>query len=135
MNLKVRLTNKEDYQELCEWWKWHRFPAPSLELLDNLRFGLIVSNGTENICAGVIYFTNAKHYALMEYIVSTYKVRDKKTRTEAIQFLIHSLQELAKQKGVKVLVSSLRNSHLVEHYKQCGFVIGSENTKEMVCGI
>lgn len=133
MNLKVRLTQKEDYTELCEWWKWHRFTTPSLDLLDNLRFGLMVSIKNINICAGFIYFTNAKAYALMEYIVSSHKVKDKKIRQEAIQFLIYSLQEMAKQNGVQVLFSSLRNPHLIKHYEECGFIKGSKNTTEMIC--
>lgn len=69
----------------------------------------------------------------MEYIVSSHKVKDKKTRQEAIQFLIYSLQEMAKQKGVQVLFSSLRNPHLIKHYEECGFTKGSKNTTEMIC--
>ncbi len=131
--MKVRLTTNEDYKELCDWWSWHRFPAPSLELLDNLRFGIMVSYQGENICAGFVYFTNARAYGMLEFVVSTYKVRDKEIRTKAIRLLLFSLQELAKKQGVKMLFSSLRNANLIKHYKDCGFVQGSTNTTEMIC--
>lgn len=132
---QLKLTTKDDYPELADWWKWHRFPSPSIELLDNLRFGLMVSLNNKNICAGFVYFTNAKAFGLTEYIVSTYKVKDKALRKDAIEFLITSLIELAKTKGVKVLYSSLKNESLVEHYKNCGFILGSTNTNEMICQI
>ncbi len=131
--MQVRLTTKEDYTELCDWWRWHRFTAPSLELLDNLRFGIMISHKGENICAGFVYFTNARAYGMLEFVVSTYKIRDKKIRKKAIQLLLFSLQELAKKQGVKMLFSSLRNQNLIKHYKDCGFIKGSTNTTEMIC--
>lgn len=131
--MKLRLTNKEDYNELCEWWSFWRWKnPPSLTLLDNLRFGLMVSNGEENICAGFIYFTNAKEFALMEYIVSTPKVKDKGTRKKALLFLISALKELAKQKGVTTLISYLINENLINHYLQSGFVTGDKNAIAMI---
>jgi len=135
--LKLRMTEPGDYIELSDWWDWHRWKdsKPSIDLLDNLKFGLMVSCGDENICAGFIYFTNANAFGLLEFVVSTYKVKDKDMRKEAIIFLISSLQEMARRKGVKVLISSLRNQNLIRHYQDCGFVIGSERTTEMVCGL
>jgi hypothetical protein len=43
--LNIRLTTPEDYIELKEWWRWHRFPPPPIDLLDNLRFGIMVYDG------------------------------------------------------------------------------------------
>ena len=131
--MQIRLTTPEDYIELKEWWMWHRFPPPPIELLDNLRFGIMVHNDTENICSGFIFFTNAKQYGLMEYIVSTYKVRDKQLREQALILLIDSLIQIAKSKGVKVLFSSLKNQNLKKHYLKSGFIEGSTNTTEMIC--
>jgi hypothetical protein len=131
--MELRLTTKEDYPELHDWWLWHRWKVPpSLELLDNLRFGLMVSYQGENICAGFVYFTNAKSFSIVEFIVSTYKFRDKKIRKEALEFLISSLNEVAERKGSKVLFTYLKNVHLVKHYKNCGYIISTENTIEMV---
>ena len=132
--LQIRMTVESDYEELTDWWYWHRWSEPpSIELLDNLRFGIMVHDGNENICAGFIYFTNAINFGLMEYIVSTYKVRDKEIRTQAMSLLIDSLKNLAYSKDVKVIFSSLKNKSLINHYKKAGFVIGSDNSTEMVC--
>ena len=132
-NLQVRLTTKEDYPELVEWWKYHRWGTPpSLELLDNLRFGIVISLDGENICAGFIYFTNAKAFGILEYIVSTYKVRDKKIRSEALKLLLLSLCDIAKQKGVKSVISFIKNDNLINHYKESGFVSGGSGYTSMI---
>lgn len=133
MQFKLRLTTLEDYPELYDWFKWHRWSnPPTIELLDNLRFGLMVSYKGENIFAGFIYFTNANAFSLMEFIVSTYKFKDKAIRKEAIEFLILSLIELAEKKGAKVIFTYLKNTHLINHYNNCGFNVSTKNNIEMI---
>lgn len=133
--MELRLTKREDYEELSDWWKWFRRPMPSIELLDNLRFGLMVSKDGMNICAGFVYFTNASQFGLIEYIVSSYHVKDRGLRNDALCFLIESLKELAKSKGVKVVLSSLKDPNLIKKYKMCGFIEGDVNATNMVCSI
>ncbi|CAL2094723.1 hypothetical protein [Tenacibaculum sp. 190524A02b] len=135
MELKIRLTKETDYNELTDWWKWHRFPAPSIELIDNLRLGLIVSDGNENICAGFIFITNANAFGILEYVVSTYKIKNREKRKKAISFLILSLKEMAKKQGIKTIFTSVKNNNLKNHYLNTGFCIGSEGTTEMYCNI
>lgn len=133
-NLQLRFTNKDDYPELCNWWNWWRWKnsKPSLALLDNLKFGLMVSSEKGNNCAGFLYFTNARAFGLLEFIISNPDIKDKKERKEAQIFLINSLLVLAKKQGIKVVFSSLRNPNLKNTYKECGFEEGSKNTTEMV---
>ena len=131
--MQIRQTNKQDYDELCKWWKWHRFPIPPIEILDNLKYGLMVNNGTENICAGFLYFTNAKGFGLLEYVVSTNKIKDRQLRKVALELLLNGLKKVAKQNGIKILFSSLRSESLIKTYKNCGFVVGSKNTTELIC--
>lgn len=135
MKFQVRLTKKEDYPELCEWWEYWRWGEgkPSLELLDDLKYGLMISNGTENICAGFIYFTNARQFGLMEYIVSTQKVREREIRKEALLYLIACLKQLAKEQGVTTLISYLISDSLIKNYLESGFVIGDKNATSLVC--
>jgi len=135
VNLSLRLTNKEDYKELSKWWDFWRWGdgKPSLDLLDDLKFGLIVSVDGKNICAGFIYFTNAKKFGLMEYIVSTNKVKDKKIRKEALLYLITCLKQLAKEQGVTTLISYLINDSLINNYLESGFIIGDKNATAMIC--
>ena len=99
MSFNVRLTTINDYPELITWWKWHRWSnPPSIELLDNLKFGIMVSQGYENICAGFIYFTNARAFGLLEYVISNHKVKNKAVRKEALKLLVAPLIDIAKKK-------------------------------------
>ena len=134
-DFNLRLTKLEDYPELSDWWNFWRWGdgKPSVDLLDDLKYGLMVSNGTENICCGFIYFTNAKSYGLMEYIVSSPKIKDKKIRKEALLFLIECLKGFAKKNGVKTIVSYLVNDNLINKYIDCGFVKGDTNATSMIC--
>lgn len=134
-NLQLRFTKKQDYLSLSDWWDWWRWKhsKPSIELLDNLKFGMMVSNQTQDICAGFIYFTNANAFCLMEYIISNPAIKDREQRHSAIVFLICSLQEFAKKQGVKVIFSSVKNPNLIKTYQECGFSIGSTSSTEMIC--
>lgn len=132
-HLQIRLTQKKDYHELYDWWMWHRWSnPPTLELLDDLKFGVMISLGEENICAGFLYFTNAKAFGLLEFIVSSYKVKDKMVRSDALKLLIYSLCDIAKKKDIKALFSSVRHESLIQHYKDCGFIITSKNSNELI---
>jgi len=85
MEFDLRHTTIEDYQELCEWWDFWRWKdgKPSLDLLDDLKYGLMVSMDGKNICSGFIYFTNAKQFGLLEYIVSSPFEKNREIRKEA----------------------------------------------------
>lgn len=132
--LNLRLTTIDDYTELCDWWNW--WPSwdipPTIDILDNLKYGIIISYNNQNVCAGFIYFTNAKGFGLLEYVVSTYKVKDKSIRKEALELLIVALLDIAKKQGVHTVFSSLQSDHLIKIYKDCGFQTGSQNTTEMI---
>jgi hypothetical protein len=134
-DLELRFTQKEDYSELSDWWDWWRWKdsKPGLELLDDLKYGLMVSNEIQNICAGFLYFTNAKAFGLLEFVISNPKIKNKDLRRESQIFLLSSLIVFARKQGVKVLFSSIRNPNLIKTYQECGFVIGSKNSNEMIC--
>ena len=131
--LQIRLTQKKDYYELHDWWKWHRWSTPpSLELLDDLKYGIMISHNGQNVCAGFLYFTNAKAFALLEFIVSSYRIKDKKVRGDALKLLIYSLCDIAKKKDIKTLFSSVRHEGLIQHYKDCSFIITYKNSNELI---
>jgi len=130
MNLKFRLTRETDYEELSTWWDAWEFPKPSIKMLDNLRHGIIVYLDDVNICCGFIYFTNAKAFGLIEFIVSNKDVKDKVTRKLALIFLINTLNEYAKSKGIKCLFTSVHYPSLIKHYESFGYIKGSSNMIE-----
>lgn len=133
MSLTIRLTNINDYQELVNWWKWHRWSnPPSTELLDNLKFGIMISNETENVCAGFIYFTNAKAFGLLEYIVSNPNVKNRAVRKEALKLLIASLCNVANKKGMSTIITFVKQPNLINTLNECGFIKSAEGYSSMV---
>lgn len=129
--MKVRTTSVEDYPELTEWWKWFRFPAPSIAMLpNNMDDGIMVSKDGINICAGFIYSTPSVIY-WCEYIVSNPNVRDNTTRKEAIELLINTISQVATDMGAKAIFTSVKNENLLNRYLSCGY-IRSSNTTELI---
>lgn len=130
---EVRNTDGKDYEELCDWWKWHKFTAPPFEILpDDKSHGLMISYNGENICAGFVYATSSKVLFWTEFIVSTYKIKDKKIRKDALLFLIKGLNYMAKEMGAKVIYTNVVNPSLVKRYLESGYIEGSKNNIAMV---
>lgn len=131
---KVRILQQEDYETLCDWWTWHRFPIPHKDFLpQNGTGGIMVTKDGTNICAGFIYFTNSK-LAWAEYVVSNPDYRES-DRQEAIIHLIATLTDLARKKGYKAVFTSLKNQSLIQYYEACGYTKGSNNTTEMIISL
>ena len=131
--MDIRLLEIKDYENtLVKWWNDWRWYAPSVDFLPgNGTSGIMVSDKGVDICAGFIYLTNSK-CAWCEFIVSNFEFKDKAKRKEAIILLISSLTEIAKDKEFKYVYTSLKNSSLVNHYKDCGYTEGDKGCLEMV---
>lgn len=131
--MTVRQTTSEDYNKLVKWWEHYGFPVPPLEFLpDNGNCGIMIvgEDGTD-YCAGFIYETNSK-VCWMELIVANPDLKDKETRKEALISLIENLSYLAYEWGYKWIFTSVEHPSLIERYKECGFKVGTTNTKEMI---
>ena len=134
MNLSIRQLKTEDYNELCEWWKWFRFPAPSLDLLpDRGESGFIVYDDEtkENVVAGFLYTTNS-YFSMCEFIVSNPQIKDKTVREESINMLIDVISLYAKECGCKLIFTSLKHPSLKNRFVDRGYKIGSTNTTELI---
>lgn len=130
----IRLTTQEDYETLCGWWKFWRFPAPPQDCLpNNGEGGVMILKDDIPVCAGFLYMTNSK-LCWIEYIVSNpqYKEKDRK---EVIRLLIHEISGLAQRKGFKAIFTSVKNQPLIKHYEACGYIFGSNNTTEMILNL
>ncbi len=126
-----RLLTESDYDQLVEWWKWHRFTPPLKEMLpDNGTCGIMLSKNGVNIIAGFLYFTNSK-MCWIEFIVSNPDYREP-DRKKAKQHLIDNLCDLAKQHGFMVAYTNLKNASLIKDFDACNFIQGSKETIEMI---
>lgn len=133
IKFEFRNTQEFDYQEMVEWWKWHRFkPVPRHVLPDNFCDGIMLSYKGENLCSGFIYRTSSSSLFWIEWIVSTPKIKDKELRAKGLRKLIEGLTYMGKQMGAKVIYTSLINSKLKEAFLDSGFVMGSSKADEMI---
>lgn len=124
----IRIFKEEDYPELVSWWKFWKFTPPSLEMLPES--GIMISKEGVNICCGFLYFTNSK-ICWSEFINSNPNYRES-DRKEAVKFLILELERVAKNKGFKVIFTSLKNPSLIKYYSDCEYIKGSSGTTEMI---
>lgn len=132
-NLKYRQLTENDYQDfLLKWWTDNRFAPPPLDFLpNNGKDGIVVfdANTNTNIAAGFVYITNSE-VAWIEFIVANFEVKDRALRKEAIEFLI---KKLIATSGKKYFFTSLKNPSLIDHFLNAGFVVGTQNTTELIC--
>lgn len=131
---KIRVLNDEDYSTLKKWWKFWRFPSPPKEYLPEEGKGgiMLTKNGVE-VCAGFIFFTNSK-MAWVEFIVSNPYYRED-DRSELIQSIIIEIAEIIKNKGYKVIFTSVKNESLINHFESVGFMKSANNTTEMILNL
>lgn len=135
MQLYWRLLEFSDYEELCRWGQFWKFPLPPLKFLpsDGKSLGgiMIVDEDDVNLCAGFIYETNSA-VAWMEYIVSNPNIRDRTLRGQSINQLIEFLCEFSKQKGFEYIFTTVKNDNLINRYLNNGFMKGTVGSTEMI---
>ena len=130
MELQVRELKESDWEVLCSWWKWWRWPEMNRDLLpSNGLGGLIVYKGDTPIVAGFLYLTNSKG-ALLDWIVSNPKYKEQ-DRSQAIKLLIDSCEQVAKVNGYNIIFSFTRNKSLINIHEDLGYTIDSMPSYEI----
>ena len=131
--LDIRPLKEEDYDSiLLGWWKdWGWTPPYKDFLPDGGKGGLLILDGDTPICAGFLYATNSK-VAWVEFVVSNKKYTDKQKRKIALNMLIESLTNIAKNMGYHYCYSIAKNEPLLNIYTNNGYVSGGDNITEMI---
>ena len=130
MELQVRELKESDWEVLCSWWKWWRWPEMKRDVLpSNGLGGLIVYKGDTPIVAGFLYLTNSKG-ALLDWIVSSPKYKDQ-DRSQAIKLLIDGCEQVAKVNGYNIIFSFTRNKSLINIHEDLGYTIDSMPSYEI----
>lgn len=130
MELKVRALEESDWENMSSWWKWWRWPEVSKDTLPlNGCGGLMVYKDETPIVAGFLYLSNSK-VAWLDWIVSNpnYRQQDRK---QALETLISSLEEVARQQGYSIIISIARNKHLIETHKKLGYSVDETPSYEI----
>ncbi len=129
---KYRFVKEKDFAMLHKWWRENRFPPPSKAMLpEKGNGGIIVSHNDTDVCAGFLYLTNS-NMAIIEFIVADFQVKDRELRKKSISFLIEHLCEIAKMNGREMVFTSLKNEGLKKAMMAEGFVVGDENTTQLI---
>lgn len=130
MELKVRALEESDWETLQLWWKVWQWPIMSKDMLPlNGRGGLMVYNDNTLIAAGFLYLSNSK-VAWLDWIISSpsYKEQDRK---EALELLILSLEEVAKQQDYNIIISIARHKGLINTHKKLGYTVDESPSYEI----
>lgn len=129
--LETRLLNESDYSTLTDWWNKENFtPPPQKTLPLNGIGGIMICKDGIDICAGFLYTTNSS-ISWLEFVIAnkTYRQEDRK---QAIQLLIKSLCNIAKDLGYDTVFSVCQNPFLINHFKNEGFIADERKSTEMV---
>jgi len=130
MKLKTRILKESDWETMCSWWKWWRWPSMNKEILPmNGTGGIMVYKGKTPIVVGFLYLTNSKA-AWLDWIVSNplYKESDRK---EAIALLINTLEEIGKKQGYDVIISITRSKSLINIHKELNYTVDKNPSYEI----
>ena len=130
MELTVRALQESDWDTLQEWWAKWNWPTVTKEMLPlNGCGGLIVYKGDIPVVAGFLYLTNS-NIAWMEFIVSdpTYKEYD---RAKALELLILSLEDIAREMGKEIIFSVGRNKSLLSMHKKLDYIVDKDPSYEL----
>jgi len=132
--LIFRPLNKEDYEIICGWWKWWRWPVlPKTALPNSGEGGFMVEKNNIPIVSGFLYISNSK-MAMLEWIVSNPKYKEN-DRKEAIELLINQVEIFCKDLDVKHIITLGRNKHLIETHRKLGWHVDNKTSYEIIKNI
>ena len=132
MKLNIRVLKESDWDTLVSWWlAWKDWGShPSKEMLpQNGTGGFMVESDGKPIVSGFLYLTNSK-VGWIEWVVSDpdYKGENRK---KAIELLVNSLENIAKQEGCEMILSIGRHKSLLKIHEGLGYTIDPDPSYEL----
>ena len=133
MIFNLRPLKYEDYDKvLVGWWKDWDWTPPTRDFLpDDGKGGLILFEKNIPVCAGFIYNTNSK-VVWVDWIISNKEYKDKEKRKKALELLIASLTNIAKDIGGKYTYALIKHPSLTKVYEEVGYIKGDSYNSEMI---
>jgi len=132
--LVFRSLREEDYNIICGWWKWWRWPVlPKTALPNNGKGGFMIEKNNKPIVSAFLYLTNFS-VVLLEWIVSNPDYRES-DRKEAIEMLINKTEEFCKNMDCKHMFSIGRNKHLIDTHEKLGWHVDKKPSREIIKNI
>ena len=133
MEFNINQLKDTDYEDvLLGWWSDWGWKAPDKDFLpENGKGGIMICDGDTPICAGFLYMTNSS-VAWVDWIISSKTYRKKPHRKKALELLIDTLTNIARNSGNKYTYALIKNKSLIDTYKNIGYVQGDSYTSEMI---
>ena len=133
MELTIRPLIDGDYETiLCKWWSDWGWESPQKDFLpQDGKGGFMVLDGEIPVCAGFIYTTNSG-VAWVDWIVSSKTYRKKPQRKNAIEWLIVSLESLAKKTGHTYVYALIKHKSLISVYEKLGYIKADVYNTELI---
>lgn len=130
MDLTYRIIEEGDYTEiLSKWWiDWGFLPIPEDFLSET---GIIIYDGDIPVCAGFAYSTNS-YVALVNWIISNKEYRVKPNRKKALDLLVEKLTYICEDAGFKYIFVNNNNPQLISRFKNHGYMVGTDNSTELI---
>lgn len=131
--LTIRPLNESDYdQYLSPWWIAFGFePVPKDFLPENSTGGFIVFDDDIPIVSAFLYSTNSG-IAWVDWVISNKEYRKKPERRIAIELLITTLTNTAREAGFKYCYSLMKNPQLVNIFEKMGYTKGVCYKEELI---
>ena len=129
--LTIRDLTEEDYDTICEWWKWWWKTTIIKDFLPgDGKGGYMVEKNQQPIACGFLYKTNSKT-AFLGCVVSNPKYKQK-DRRYIIEHLIKNIEKISKKMGYNYMFTVCRNTHLIEIHEKLGWLNSGKSSYEII---
>lgn len=127
MRTSVRKFVDADYSMMFQWWREHDSFSPRPEHLSP--YGIIIEIGEEPICCGFMYNTDSK-ICVFEFVVCNPEA-DKMDRDEALGLMIDQAILWSRDRGYKLIYTSIGIQKYIQRLEKKGFVRADINQTHM----
>lgn len=127
--LSIRRFNPfEDYEDVCSWWRAHKWVPMTLENLPKL--GFIAVSEKEKLSCVWLYQTDAR-MAWLDWLISNPNA-DNEDRRKSLDLVIKRCLIWAKDLGYKTIFTSVQHEGLMKRYVNMGFIPTDRGITNMI---
>lgn len=125
--MQVKSISQDDYKEICEWWKEHKWPVIDTASLS--KNGFIV-NDNENLLAGWVYSTDS-NIVWVEFIVANPKIKGER-RDQAFDLFFKEVRKFCKENNYSFMFTSVQHPKLMTRLEKTGFNKTDDNMTNFI---
>lgn len=118
----------DQYSIIKGWWLDHGWTPISPDLLPPN--GYIVWQGLQPLVSGFLYLTDSS-FAVLDWVLSS-PISDRIERGQALDLLLDSLIQTARDHKKTTIFTTSKHSKLLERYKAKGFIVGDNDMTTLI---